>query len=73
MPHAGVDHPPIAPRRLRARERGQAATEYVLLVALAAALLFGIDYADDAAINLFTNHLSDFYRTVTHVVCLPLP
>ncbi len=64
---------PRRPIRRRGGERAQAMTEYILLVTLAMALFLGVDYADDAAINLFTNHLADFYRSVSHIVCLPLP
>ena len=48
------------------RPRGQAMTEYLVIVAFALLALVG-------AMGLFLDGLGDFYRNVQHVVCSPFP
>lgn len=47
-------------------ERAQATTEYALVVFVTVALLVGIS-------SFVLDGLSTYYRTITRLVCLPIP
>lgn len=50
----------------RRRERGQALTEQIILVAMAMLALLGV-------VGLFLDGIGNFYQNVMTLVCLPLP
>ncbi len=53
-------------RRLFLGEEAQAAVEYALVVSVVAALLIGVS-------AMVITGLSNHYREITSVVCLPIP
>ena len=57
---------PPEPMTLLTDDRGQAATEYALLVAMTVMIAVGTFEAVNAA-------LLDYYRDIAAVICLPIP
>lgn len=76
-----INHPPryreivrgASRRTIRARRRagvrglrGQAATEFMVIVAMALIVMV-------ALMGIFLDGVGDFYRNVQYVVCIPFP
>jgi len=58
--------PGAAPTRRRRGGRGQALTEYIILVAMAMLALLGV-------VGLFLDGIGNFYQNVMAMICVPLP